>query len=1017
MRFSAASAALLGAVCLVPAPVPAMAATAQPVDAPTRIVLPAMPLGQALLALARQTGRNILFAAADVAGAQAPPVRAATFDQALSILARSNGLVATRLAGGAVRLAPRRRPPASLRAAPRRQAVAPLPLPMIEDRTAIVVEASLAARAWRDGAAEDTPDALASAQIRRLPDRTIAEALGRLPGIITLATSLEGAMGRVDHAGRATGDFVAMRGLPGAYVETRIDGIEIPQSLPYSRGTQLGLMALAPDLGLQVHRVLDARLAGEAIAGTLDIDHLAPFAPRAQGLRLGLTAGADDQAWRFGQNAGTWGANAGFGWQSPDGRLALVASAALSRRHFASVEQTYQSGNLAYALTDAQGNSAPGLDPAANLLLASVNAQVTRGTAHEETAFLSLGWRASDRLTLTASAMWASRAIAQDVYQVSVQGGRAAGFFAQTATADGLLRTQSIRADAHYWFETNPERDRLGMAQAALAWDAGATKAQARVFAALGRTDRPDHIEISFWDADTTRLSGGVNVADVRGFPVLKLAPADAALVANPLAFPVHNQGERESETSQDHRLGGDWRVQASPAPGWQAEIGALALRSWRSRETAHFLYADTLPAGTTLGNSGLVDGQIGPVLRGVYDYAIPTIADAALLRAIGRASVQPRTIDDSNANAYALHEDRLAAYAMVTRHLGGDDDAGEGDAGEGALDLSLGLRGEWSGVSGRYWLAGNDGVPADGVAYGWNHLSAHYAALLPSATLHWRPDRQWTFDAALWTSLTRPSPYQLTGGGSATRDSQGVTEIQLSNPDLKSVRGTNADLGVAWQGPGGLHLALGGFAKHLARYLNDTGNDLNNPASVMEYRAIRLIRPENGGTATILGLEASMAVPLDLVSGVLRHLALAADLTLLHSAVHLNNPALDRVERTQYAPASNLLLRLHYDDGRWSADAACRLTGAYIQEYGIDVPTFAGTAPLSGSALDTWVRPSRQVDLAMARHWGRQTLRLALRNALDDTAYRATIGRYSDAVPQTILGGRQLLLTWSAGF
>jgi hypothetical protein len=37
-----------------------------------------------------------------------------------------------------------------------------------------------------------------------------------------------------------------------------------------------------------------------------------------------------------------------------------VASAALSRRHFASVEQTYQSGNLAYVLTDAQGRSAPG---------------------------------------------------------------------------------------------------------------------------------------------------------------------------------------------------------------------------------------------------------------------------------------------------------------------------------------------------------------------------------------------------------------------------------------------------------------------------------------------------------------------------------------------------------------------------------------------------------------------------------------------------------------------------------
>jgi ferric-dicitrate binding protein FerR (iron transport regulator) len=264
MRSTAASAAALGALCVAPAlalaPLPASAQV--PPDAGGPIVLPAMPLGEALLALARQAGRNILFAASDVAGARAPAIRAADFDSALRRLARSNGLVATRLAGGAVRL---QRPAAPVRArAPRRlTALAPLPPRPIEDRTAIVVEAALAARAWGAGDAALRPqDGLASAQIRRLPDRTIAEALGRLPGIVTLATSLEGAMGRVDHAGRATGDFVAMRGLPGTYVETRIDGIEIPQSLPYSRGTQLGLMALAPDMALKVHRVLDARLAG-----------------------------------------------------------------------------------------------------------------------------------------------------------------------------------------------------------------------------------------------------------------------------------------------------------------------------------------------------------------------------------------------------------------------------------------------------------------------------------------------------------------------------------------------------------------------------------------------------------------------------------------------------------------------------------------------------------------------------------------------------------------------------------
>jgi hypothetical protein len=289
-----------------------------------------------------------------------------------------------------------------------------------------------------------------------------------------------------------------------------------------------------------------------------------------------------------------------------------VASAALSRRHFASVEQTYQSGNLAYALTDAQGRSAPGLDPAANLLLASVNAQVTRGTAHEETAFVALGWRPDPRLTVTASAMWASRAIAQDVYQVSVQGGRAAGFFAQTTRPDGLVETRSVRADAHYWFETNPERDRLGMAQLAAVWDAGRVQAQGRVFGALGRTDRPDHIEISFWDPQTTRLSGGVQVASVRGFPVLQLNAADAALVANPLAFPVHNQGSgkaRPARTAGWAGTGGcGWKMRPAGmarSVAWRYDRGARARRRTFSMPIPCQRAPRWAAAGWSMGRSG----------------------------------------------------------------------------------------------------------------------------------------------------------------------------------------------------------------------------------------------------------------------------------------------------------------------------------------------------------------------------------------------------------------------------
>jgi hypothetical protein len=588
---------------------------------------------------------------------------------------------------------------------------------------------------------------LASAQIRRLPDRTIAEALGRLPGIVTLATSLEGAMGRVDHAGRATGDFVAMRGLPGLR-ETRIDGIEIPQSLPYSRGTQLGLMALAPDMALKVHRVLDARLAGRRSPARWISITSGRLPPRRRGLRLGLTAGADDQAWLWPErgNMGRqcrvrlaerrWAAGAG-------GQRGAEPAAFRQRRADLPVRQP------GLCADRCQGRSAPGLDPAANLLLASVNAQDARHGARGNRV-VALGWRASDRLTVTASAMWASRAIAQDVYQVSVQGGRAAGFFAQTTRPDGLVRTQSIRADAHYWFETNPARP-AGHGPGAAVWDAGRDQgAGPRVCRAGPHRPAGPYRDFVLGRGYHAAFRRGQRGQMCAAFPCSS-SPRRCRAGRQSARLSGAQPGERESETSRTAGWAGTGGCGWKPAPAgmarsaaWRCDRGARrdgALSLCRYPARGH--HAGRQRAGRWADRAGAAR---------VYDYAIPTISDAALLRAIGRAAMQPRTIDDSNANAYALHEDRLAAYAMVTRHLGGMT-MREAMRGRARSDLSLGLRGEWSGVSGRYWLAGNDGVPADGVAYGWNHLSAHYAALLPSVTLHWRPDRQWTFDAALWTS------------------------------------------------------------------------------------------------------------------------------------------------------------------------------------------------------------------------------------------------------------------------
>jgi len=998
MRFVAASLALAG---LSVAAAPARAA---PASAPRRIVLPAMPLGPALLALAGRTRRNILFRASDVKGRVAPSVDAAGFDDALEQMLRHSDLVAIRLPGGAIRLTPR--------PMPRRRPVAPPPraaTPRLADRPArspdIIVNGKRIELQEAPDDASRAADTLTAADIRRLPDRTIAEALGRLPGVLTLATSLEGTMGRIDHAGRAVGDFLAVRGLPGSYLETRIDGVELPQSLPYSRGAQLGMMAGEPGTSLRLNRILGPSQSGEAIAGQLEVDHASPFAASVQGVTATLSVGLDDRSRRLGQGAIGVGTRIAIGTRTPDRTIAVYVSAGVSRTPFTNVEQTYQAGNLAFAITDAAGGNPPGVDAAANVRLASINAQVTHGISSDIDAHIGIGWRPDPRLTILAQFSGAWRSVDQNIYQISAQGGRSPAYFEQVPIGPGLYRAQSVRSEAHYWFQTNPERDRLGIAQLSAAWSDGALFLQARLFGAIGRTDRPDHIEMSFWSPSATRLSGGVVPVYRDGLPVLDPGLGDTAILATPLLYPIHNQGERASEFSRDHRLGGEVEGRIDRGEGGTFSFGATILRSDRERSTRHDTFLDSFAPGTPLGQTGLVRGSIGPLLPGIYDYVVPVMSGAALGRLFDTLTPAIQSVDDRHAGASSIREERIAVYASLAVPVAT------------RTTMTLGVRAQSVGLIGHFWLSGNDGVPQGGVPYGWNAFHAVYRAILPSLSLRWKAAPHLTLDGAAWTSQTRPSPYQLTGGGSAVQDSQGAIVIDMPSPGLKPVDALNLDLGLDWRSASGFHLALSGFAKRLRHYLYDAGDSLNNGAGDANGATIRFSRSRNGGTASIAGIEASGAMSLAGVAPALRHVTLGETLTLLDSAIRLDNPALSAVERSQYAPALSTRSWIRYDDGRLSVDLSYRTASAYIQEYGLQLPLHGGSVSASGSALDTWVHPSGQLDLGGGILVGRSTLRLSVRNMLDSTAYRSSIGRYSQAVPQTIIGGRQLGISWTSSF
>lgn len=976
-----------------------------PAQAQRRITIAAMPLDQALLALARQSGRNILFAPASVAGMVARPVDSTDFDTALAQMLAGLPVRVVRQAAGvsiARAVPPPRRPKV-------RQRPAAPPAPQaVEGATIYVIGVQAGQRSALGLADAPAPDADLLPLGRVSPgDRNLAEALARMPGVLTLSTNLQGDLGGIDRAARAEGQFTAIRGLSGAYSLVTIDGVAMPQALPYGRDAQLGLLPAFSFSSVRLLKVPGPERAGDAMGAVIDLQTPSAFDPGGEGVRLTATAGVDGGASAYRQPAGFGQFGLRFARRIGGDRWGVALGVQASRRAFANSQQTYQQGSVEFRVVDGAGRSPAGVNPQDNLLLTSVNAQFTRGETRNASGVAAIDFQPHSGLHVYARLSAAESVTDQDIYQLGFQGGAGTADITRTPIGNGSYALASTRGSLHYWYQTNPERTHFALGQIGTVARQGGVELRARAYLGLGVVRRPDHIETSFWDSNATALPGGVRLLLRDAYPVPQLTAADAALARAVLDYPVHRQGEKRDQRSDDRRLGGDLALARRFEGGAIDRIdgGLSFVRSRRQQRQVDIDHPGLLAAGTTLAQSGLQSGALPAILPGIYDFRLPLI-DGALLRARIAAATPPiLTPDIVNGSSLDTVERVAAGWVRAV-------------AVQGPITLTAGLRAEAAQLRSRYWVLGNNGVDANGIDYGWRESESRFSALLPSLELRWQTGAEGLFRAALWTSYARPSPAQLAGSATVETSGTGAVRITRGNPDLRAMRALNLDLDWQWRGRDGALLNIAAFAKRIRHYLYDAGGDYANAQQVPGDAGATLIQPQNGGTATLLGLEASAALPLARVAHALSDWTIAGEATLLHGRVRLHNPDLAVVERLQYAPDFNVSAELRYRHGPWSARLLGRWTGAYIQQYGLLGTSASGYSVLAASALDVWVRPARQVDAGIARAIGKAaTLRLFGRNLLADPAYRSTIGRTADTVPQTVSTGRLIGLSFEDRF
>lgn len=971
-------------------PVPLLAAETSPLHP-----VPAGDLADALRRLALDSGRNLLVISDEVRGRTTGGSReGAAIEDALTQILKGTGLGFRLLPNGAISVFPL----ADRHARADAPAPAePPPGPLHEIQSLEIFADRFPDPAARFAWNETGPAVLLTpGDIARAPDGTVAEALARLPGIGVALTTLDHYLGGVDTAARGQGGFVSIRGMDSEYNVTLINGVNAAQSMPYSRQMSLSLMPPQGLSGIVVRKTSGADMDGDAIGGTIDFRTPTAFDSDRPFTRITTQGQIADRALDYHLDAGGGGVQVETS-QRPGPAVGIYLTGYYDQRNFTTSELDWQSGDFGYRLSDGRGNSAQGLSPGSNLVLGAVNPQFTTGTIERYGGNASLDWRGDNN-----SAYWRGTygyaSTRQNIYQIGLQ---SRGLVSATPLPGGQVLHETTDAQLHYWFETNPELAELVTQTVGGTSRQGSVTADYSAFFSYGQNSKPDHIETSWGvenPSDNTTYIGALGTPLTLSwsgrYPVPALTAAQRAMIADPSSYRVHNQGELNSMESTQRKGGARFDVTVETNAGildrvrfggkYVASRRAISDRDWN---VPLFARGQTL-ADVTLSGAPVITRTLPAVIPGRYSFPVPLLDGDRLLAAAlaRRPALSP---DEENGNSMDGTETVAAGYAMAGLRIG-------------ALEILPGVRFESSTIGTRFWDAG----APDPLRHHWGTSHTAYDELLPSLFINARPTEDLLLRAGIWTSYARPAFFQLGGGTQTSVSPDGGVTIAEGNPHLRPVEATNFDLAAEWRGPKGGHLSVAGYLKQMSHYLYNSG-DSYLTGTTTNLGSLSISRPENGGSARVLGVELAASQTAVWAPPPFDGLGIAGNITLQNSAAHLNDPLLGRTNPMQGTPGMLANLSLFLERDGLMACLSWRYSGAYVEQYGEWGSGYFGTA-MNGSALNKWVHPSDSLDVTIRYRLSPSVeVSAAAANLLGGDAYYSTIGRTSGTVAQIINAGR----------
>lgn len=796
---------------------------------------------------------------------------------------------------------------------------------------------------------------LRAADLDRLPDLNVTDALQRVTGVQITRD-------------RGEGGVAAVRGL--TQVETLLNGREV-----FSAGTGRGLeLADLPSemlAGIDVWKTAPVQQVEGGLGGTINLRTRQPFDVAGDqavaSLRL-LNGDLVEKA--RAQVSGLVIRR----WRGSDGDWGLLLNLQLQQRAF---REDNKSSGPPTARTD--------LLPGQTVYAPSAASEtLSQGVRTRRAGSLVLGWRPAEHLQLQFEAHWAALRTRQDSRQIN-------------AVASSQAEPGSLQL-----FPGTQDLQRVTWLQAPVSVLSFArdTEDSTRQFALNAESSGPEGrlvSDLSHSRSRNTLLFSGPFMATTaprftqdlsRRSPATALAGAD---FSDPALYRFTGVAYRNRPFAG--RLTA-WRLDAEQDldhPWWRQWTAGLRA-AWRQADNgAGLVFGDVAVSGLTGADRPdlLAPGTVspgarpGPSLSGWRVGDLTLARDPAALRA-AYGITTPLPTEGNPLGRWRINERTLAGYASA-----------RWKAPLAPLSGELGLRWVQTGAA----VDGRQSDPAEGDTDPLS-VNATTTDWLPSLTLRHEdvPGRVWK--AAASATITRPNFDQLSPSLSLLPNSvdPSLNQGSAGNPALRPVRSRNLDLAIeqALDAQSAWHATV--FWKQVDGFINTVSSP-----EVHGGVTYQVSRPRNTAKATLTGAELGLQQSLPGLPAPWNGLGLQANYTYLASRAGPDSQGRRTVLQNLSRHSANLVV--WYEQGDWAARLAwnwrSRFQSSQVNVVGLGtLPVYtAGYGWLDGS-LERRLTP--QVSLRLEA--------LNLMSTLRQACYGSTTR------PQgTWLNDRQLGLTLSA--